>query len=43
MIYGEDQLNYKNLNKIKGDIRDIDLLEKIVPDTFFNSFSLYFK
>ena len=32
MIYGEDKLPiHKNLNKIKGDIRDIDLLEKIVP------------
>ena len=32
MIYGEDVLpNHKNLKKIKGDIRDISLLEKIIP------------
>ncbi len=33
MIYGEDVLeNDKNLKKIKGDIRDINLLEKILPN-----------
>lgn len=33
MIYGEDVLeNNKNLKKIKGDIRDINLLEKILPN-----------
>ncbi len=33
MIYGEDVLeNHKNLKKVKGDIRDIDLLEKILPN-----------
>ena len=32
MIYGEDVLEKnKNLNLIKGDIRDKDLLERIVP------------
>ena len=32
MIYGEDVLpNHKNLKKIKGDIRDINLLNKIIP------------
>ncbi len=32
MIYGEDVLlGHKNLKKIKGDIRDISLLEKIIP------------
>lgn len=32
MIYGEDVLaDHKNLQKIKGDIRDIGLLEKIIP------------
>ncbi len=32
MIYGEDVLlDHKNLKKIKGDIRDINLLEKIIP------------
>ena len=32
MIYGENVLdNHQNLIKIKGDIRDIDLLEKILP------------
>ena len=29
MIYGEDVLlNHKNLKKIKGDIRDVELLKK---------------
>ncbi len=33
MIYGEDVLpNHKNLNKIKGDIRDIDLLNKTMSN-----------
>ena len=33
MIYGDDVLeNHKNLIKIKGDIRDIKLLEKILPN-----------
>ena len=33
MIYGEDVLeNQENLKKVKGDIRDIDLLEKILPN-----------
>ena len=33
MIYGEDVLeNHENLKKVKGDIRDIDLLEKILPN-----------
>lgn len=33
MIYGEDVLqNHDNLKKIKGDIRDEKLLEKILPD-----------
>tara|TARA_B110000967_G_C18898637_1_gene572773 strand:- start:4853 stop:5833 length:981 start_codon:yes stop_codon:yes gene_type:complete len=32
MIYGEGVLDdHKKLNKIKGDIRDIDLLEKVIP------------
>ena len=32
MIYGENVLdNHKKLNKIKGDIRNINLLEKIIP------------
>ena len=32
MIYGENVLdNHQNLRKIKGDIRDINLLEKILP------------
>ena len=32
MIYGQNVLNdHKNLKKIKGDIRDINLLEKILP------------
>lgn len=32
MIYGENVLdNHQNLIKIKGDIRDINLLEKILP------------
>ena len=32
MIYGEDVLdNHKNLRKIKGDIRDTNLLKKIIP------------
>ena len=32
MIYGEDVLSkHKNLKIIKGDIRNIDLLEKIIP------------
>ena len=32
MIYGEDVLdNHKNLKKVKGDIRDINLLKKIIP------------
>ena len=32
MIYGEDVLpNHHNLNSIKGDIRDVELLKKIVP------------
>ncbi len=32
MIYGEDVLdNHKNLKKIKGDIRNQDLLTKIIP------------
>lgn len=31
MIYGEDVLtDHKNLNKVKGDIRDINLLDKIL-------------
>ena len=33
MIYGEDVLpNHKNLKKIKGDIRDKDLLKKELPN-----------
>ena len=32
MIYGEEVLeNHEKLNKVKGDIRDIPLLEKIIP------------
>jgi nucleoside-diphosphate-sugar epimerase len=32
MIYGEDVLpDHEKLNKIKGDIRDVNLLEKILP------------
>lgn len=32
MIYGEDVLpNHENLTKIKGDIRDIDLMKKSIP------------
>lgn len=32
MIYGEDVLNkHENLNVIKGDIRDLDLLKKAIP------------
>ena len=32
MLYGEDVLDkHKNLNLIKGDIRDTDLLNKIIP------------
>ncbi|MDC3167232.1 SDR family oxidoreductase [Candidatus Pelagibacter sp.] len=32
MIYGENVLpDHKNLKKVKGDIRDKDLLEKIIP------------
>ena len=32
MIYGEDVLEkHKNLKKIKGDIRDINLLERVLP------------
>ena len=32
MMYGEDVLHdHENLKKIKGDIRDIALLEKIIP------------
>jgi nucleoside-diphosphate-sugar epimerase len=32
MIYGEDVLpNHENLNKIKGDIRDIELMKKSIP------------
>ena len=32
MIYGEDILkNHNRLNKIKGDIRNNDLLEKVIP------------
>jgi len=32
MIYGEDVLdNHKNLKKVKGDIRDENLLKKIIP------------
>ena len=32
MIYGSDTLNsHENLNKIKGDIRDLNLLKKIIP------------
>jgi len=32
MMYGEDVLpDHENLKKIKGDIRDIDLLQKIIP------------
>jgi nucleoside-diphosphate-sugar epimerase len=32
MIYGEEVLpKHKNLNAVKGDIRDIELLEKIIP------------
>ena len=32
MIYGEDVLtNHEKLTKIKGDIRDRSLLEKIIP------------
>lgn len=32
MIYGEDVLpDNKNLNKVKGDIRDTELLKKILP------------
>ena len=32
MIYGEDVIsNHPNLNKINGDIRDINLLKKIIP------------
>ena len=33
MIYGEDVLpSHENLNKIKGDIRDIDLVNKTISD-----------
>ena len=33
MIYGEDVLEkHKNLKKIKGDIRDINLLERVLPN-----------
>ena len=32
MIYGEDVLDdHEELKKIKGDIRDYDLLKKLVP------------
>ena len=32
MMYGESVLNnHESLNKVKGDIRDIDLLEKTIP------------
>ena len=32
MIYGEDILpNHPNLNTVKGDIRDQDLLKKLIP------------
>ena len=32
MIYGENVLDdHKNLKKIKGDIRDLKLLEKFLP------------
>ena len=32
MIYGSDTLNsHEKLNKIKGDIRDLNLLKKIIP------------
>tara|TARA_B100000795_G_C22765718_1_gene425621 strand:- start:270 stop:1250 length:981 start_codon:yes stop_codon:yes gene_type:complete len=32
MMYGESVLdNHERLNKVKGDIRDIDLLEKTIP------------
>ena len=32
MIYGEDVLpKHENLNAVKGDIRDIELLEKLIP------------
>ena len=32
MIYGENVLpNHQNLNIIKGDIRNVDLLNKIIP------------
>ena len=32
MIYGEEVLeNHEKLNKVKGDIRDVPLLEKIIP------------
>ena len=32
MIYGENTLkNHNKLNKIKGDIRNNDLLEKVIP------------
>tara|TARA_X000000950_G_scaffold288965_1_gene408751 strand:+ start:17133 stop:18110 length:978 start_codon:yes stop_codon:yes gene_type:complete len=33
MIYGEDVIkNHKNLNLVKGDIRDLDLLEKLTKN-----------
>ena len=31
MIYGEDVLKNKNLNIVKGDIRDQNLLNEIIP------------
>jgi nucleoside-diphosphate-sugar epimerase len=32
MIYGEDKLkDHNNLKKIKGDIRDIPLMKKVIP------------
>ena len=32
MIYGDDVLGeHKNLKKVKGDIRNINLLKKIIP------------
>ena len=45
MIYGEDVIsNHPNLNKINGDIRDINLLQKIIPghDVIIH-LALYFK
>ena len=32
MIYGDNVLDNNKLTKIKGDIRDLELLQKIIPN-----------